>query len=412
MPSDSPNPSYRDALASAEFRWLFTAFTVSIFGSVVSAVALMVLIYQRTSSPFLASLTFALAFTPYLVSGALLSATVDRIPIRRLLVGCDLMCAAVVAAMAIPGVPVAVLLAQLTLVGLLGSVSSGARSAVLPSLVTNAAYVPARSLFRISAQSAQIAGNAIGGALLVFLSPRGTLLIDAASFFVSALLVRRGLGSRPAVTAPNPQETLVRDSLRGLREVMTCAPLARLLLLGWLLPTFAVAPEALAAPYVADLGGTSAMVGWWLVAIPLGFVVGDLVGVWKISPARQQRLVTPLALLVCVPFLAFLFQPSFAVAFPLLVLSGVGAAYSLGLDALQRAAAPPALFARAMAINTSGLIALQGLGFAAAGALTEVVPAHVTIVCAGVAGLVVVALLRPRAVIDRGPTVQPSIDAA
>ena len=81
MPFASVNPSYRDALASREFRWLFTAYTVSIFGSVVSAVALMVLIYQRTSSPFLASLTFALAFTPYLLSGALLSATVDRIPI-------------------------------------------------------------------------------------------------------------------------------------------------------------------------------------------------------------------------------------------------------------------------------------------------------------------------------------------
>ena len=112
------------------------------------------------------------------------------------------------------------------------------------------------------------------------------------------------------------------------------------------------------------------------------------------------------------PLLAFLTQPSFAVAFPLLVLSGIGAAYGLGLDALQRAAAPPALFARAMAINTSGLIALQGLGFAAAGALAEVVPAHITVACAGAAGLIVVAVLRPRAADDRGPLVQPSIDAA
>ena len=270
MSSTSVNPSYRDALASREFRWLFTAYTVSIFGSVVSAVALMVLIYQRTSSPFLASLTFALAFTPYLLSGALLSATVDRIPIRRLLVGCDLMCAATVAGMTIPGIPVVVLLGQLMIVGLLGSMSSGARSAVLPSLVTEAAYIPARSLFRISAQSAQIAGNALGGGLLVFLSPRGTLLIDAVSFAASAALVRRGLGSRPAVEKKRTEDTVFRDSLRGLREVMTSAPLARLLLLGWLIPTFAVAPEALAAPYVSDLGGSSALVGCWLVAIPIG----------------------------------------------------------------------------------------------------------------------------------------------
>ena len=81
---------YGDALASAEFRALFAAFAISLTGSVVSAVALTVLVYQRTSSPLLASLTFALGFLPYLVSGALLSAVVDRIPLRRLLVACDL----------------------------------------------------------------------------------------------------------------------------------------------------------------------------------------------------------------------------------------------------------------------------------------------------------------------------------
>ena len=72
---------FGDALASAEFRALFAAFAISLTGSVVSAVALTVLVYQRTNSSLLASLTFALGFLPYLVSGALLSAVVDRIPL-------------------------------------------------------------------------------------------------------------------------------------------------------------------------------------------------------------------------------------------------------------------------------------------------------------------------------------------
>jgi hypothetical protein len=96
------------------------------------------------------------------------------------------------------------------------------------------------------------------------------------------------------------------------------------------------------------------------------------------------------------PLLVFVTNPGFALAWALLVLSGLAAAYSLGFDALLRRAAPAPLFGRAMAINTSGLIALQGLGFAAAGALGEVVPAHIAIAIAGVAGLAVVALLRPR----------------
>jgi MFS family permease len=387
---------YRDALASREFRALFAAFAISLTGSVVSAVALTVLVYQRTSSPLLASLTFALGFLPYLVSGALLSAVVDRVPLRRLLVTCDLASCALVAVMAAPGMPVPALLLLLVAVGTVTSLSGGARSAALPVVVPEAAFIPARSLFRIAAQSAQIVGNAVGGALLIVVSPRGAILIDAASFLVSAGLMRAGLRRRPRMLDRPEQPALLRDSLQGLRAVLGCAPLRRLLLLGWLVPTCAVAPEALAAPYVSSLGGRSALVGWWLMAIPAGVVAGDLIGVWRLTARDQRRLVGPLAALVFVPLLAFALYPGFLAAMPLLMLSGLAAAYSLGLDALLREAAPPALFGRTMAINTAGLISLQGLGFAAAGALAEVVSPHVAIALAGLAGVTVVTLLWPR----------------
>src|SRR5262249_57367717 len=103
-------------------------------------------------SPFLASLTFALAFAPYFVSGALLSATVDRFPIRRLLVGCDVASACLVATMAVRSLPIGVLLLLLLAVGTLTGLAGGARSAVLPTMVPPNAYIPARSLMRITSQ--------------------------------------------------------------------------------------------------------------------------------------------------------------------------------------------------------------------------------------------------------------------
>src|SRR3954468_13583695 len=96
-----PAGGYLDALAVGEFRALFAAYTVSMLGDIVAAVALTVLVYQRTASPFLAGLTFTLAFVPYLFSGALLSGLVDRVPPRRLMVACDLASAAIVALMAL-----------------------------------------------------------------------------------------------------------------------------------------------------------------------------------------------------------------------------------------------------------------------------------------------------------------------
>ena len=55
------------------------------------------------------------------------------------------------------------MLALLTLVSALSSVSAGARNALLPKIVGIEAFVPARSLFRLVAQSAQVIGNALGG---------------------------------------------------------------------------------------------------------------------------------------------------------------------------------------------------------------------------------------------------------
>ena len=99
-------------------------------GDIVAAVALTVLVYQRTASPFLAGVTFTLAFVPYLFSGALLSGLVDRVPPRRLMVACDLISAAIVALMALSAVPVPVLLALLFVLGLISPVSAGTRTAL------------------------------------------------------------------------------------------------------------------------------------------------------------------------------------------------------------------------------------------------------------------------------------------
>jgi hypothetical protein len=236
---------YRDALRVREFRALFAAYSVSLLGTIVATVALTVLVYARTGSSALAALTFTLMFVPYLLAGGLLNALVDRRPPRRLMVVCDLASAALIAAMALPSIPIAAMLALLTLVSLLSPISAGARNALLPTIVGPDAYVPARSLFRLVAQSGQVVGNALGGLLLIAVAPRHALLIDAASFAASALVVRFGTHKRaPTATAAT---TLLSDSLKGIKDVFAHATVRRLLALGWVVPMCAVAPEALAA---------------------------------------------------------------------------------------------------------------------------------------------------------------------
>jgi predicted MFS family arabinose efflux permease len=393
--TSSGGASYAAALASPGFRAVFAAAALAITGTVVSAVVLTVLVFERTRSPLLSSLTFTLGFLPYLFAGTLLSGIVDRVPLRQLLASCNLGSAGLTAAMAFPGMPVAVLLMLLAGTGTLGGIAGAAQGALVRSVVPEASYVPARSLIRIASQVAQVGGNPVGGLLLVALSPGGAFLISSAALLTAALLARFGLGRHPVAGTPGGTP-LLRDSLRGVRLVLSHAPLRRLLLLGWLVPMFSVAPEALAAPYVAGRSGSPALVGWWLTALPAGLIIGDLLGVRCLSPQRQRRAVGLAAAFSFVPYLAFVVTPPVAVALPLLVGAGTGSMYALGLDSLVRQAAPENLFARTMAVNTAGLLTLQALGFALAGAVAGIAGPGPAIAGEGICGIVLVLCLRPR----------------
>lgn len=382
---------YRQALVSPEMRALFIAQLVSIGGTSVAAVALTVLVYDRTTSPVLASLTFALGFLPYLVVGAVLSSIADRVRPRRLVTCCDGASALLAAGMAWPSMPVPALLGLLFVIGALSSLASGSRAALVRNAVSEEAYVPGRSLMRIASQIAQLAGNAGAGALLLVASPSGALLVNGASFAFSAVTIRCVVGDHDRLGAAGGGP--VPGSLRGARTVLADAELRRLLLLGWLVPMFAVAPEAVAAPYVAAQHASASLVGWWLTALPAGIIAGDILGVRFLSPRRQRRMVVPVAAAGFVPYLVFAADPDVRLALPLLVVAGMCALYGLGLDARIRDAAPLPLFARTMTVSSAGLMALQGAGFTLAGALAQALGPGPAIAVCGACGIIAVLLL-------------------
>ncbi|MBL0781485.1 hypothetical protein G6541_32100, partial [Streptomyces albidoflavus] len=140
IPDSPARPaSYRTVLAVPEFRALLLAQTLATCGTVVVQTTLSVLVYARTGSALLASLAFALGFTPYLFGATLLSAVADRCPARDVLVVCQALSCAVAAAMALPGLPVPVLLALVLVLGVAAPVFQGARAAACPTCCPTAA---------------------------------------------------------------------------------------------------------------------------------------------------------------------------------------------------------------------------------------------------------------------------------
>jgi MFS family permease len=393
---EPPKARYSQLFAVAEFRAVFAAHVISMLGEVVAAVALTVLIYEKTGSPILAALTFTAAFLPYLFGGALLSSVVDRLPARAVLVGCNLASAVLVGVMALFTLPVGALLGLLFVLGLIAPVFSGVRAATLSDILGQGpAFILGRSVIRLVAQFSQIVGSLAGGLVLLILSPRATLAADAASFACSALLLRLGTKRRPRKVLAS-ELSLLRDSLAGLKEVFAQPWLGRLFALGWLLPACTAAPEALAAPYTHGIGLAAAAVGIYLAGLPAGAALGDLVVARVASARTQRRLVVPGALLTCLPLVAFIWHPGLPVALALLFVAGLGCAYIPGYDQLLLATSDDRLRGRTLAAYTAGLMFAQGVGFAFWGMVAEFLSPQLVIPIAAACGIVTIVVWRPR----------------
>jgi hypothetical protein len=246
-------------------------------------------------------------------------------------------------------------------------------------------------------QGAQIAGYGAGGLLLAVLPPRSALAADALSFVASAVLLRLGTAWRPARTTPGAAGSgrMARDSLAGLRAVLSDGATRRILLFGWLVPACEVVPEALAAPYATYIGQPARVAGFLLMGIPVGNVVAIVVSARLLTAGWQRRIIVPAALLSFAALAGFAVSPGLALALVLLVICGLGSAWMAGMDGLLVAAAPPGLRGRALALSNTGLMFTQGAGFALWGVAGQYAPLPVVIPAAAVAGAIVVVAFRP-----------------
>jgi MFS family permease len=400
--------TYREVFAVAEFRPLFGTFLLSTAGDELARVALTVLVYQRTNSPLLSALTFAISHFPWLIGGPLLSTLADRLPRHRVLVVTDTARAVLLALMAVPGMPLPVLLGLLLLVSLCAPPFESARSALMADVLDGDRYAVALSLTTVTLQVAQVVGFLVGGAL-VALDPSLALGIDAAVFAVSALWLNARLQRRPA--PGQATGSLWRDAADGLLFIRRTRGLLAIIAVLWVAALFGNAWEGVAAPLAAQLGGGSMAVGVLLAANPAGVIVGGLLLGRLVPPGRRERLVAPLVLLSLAPLLAGGLVvslvggswSSFSTLLVLLFVSGLGSSWLIPLNITFVQATPAAFRGRAFGVAVSGLYGVQGLGALAAGLAAEgVSPSGVLALCGGV-GMIAVApaLLAYRRTQDR-----------
>jgi MFS family permease len=385
--------SYREVFAVGEFRALWSAQVLSYAGDQFAQVAIAILVYDRTGSPFLTALAYTLTYLPPIIGGPLLSGLADLFPRRRIMIICDLIRAFLVAGMAVPRIPFAALCVLLFATVALGPPFSSARSAMLPDVLPGDKFVVGSAIGNITYQSSQIVGFVAGAAVVTLLDPSRTLALDALSFLLSALIVLTWVKNRPAPADEHNERLSLWAVARDGAVLVFGNPLLRsLVLFGWL-AGFYVIPEGLAAPYARALGGDTFDVGLVMAAMPVGIVIGAFTIGRLTTPSTRLRLMGWLAMLSCAPLIGCAANPPLWVVIGLLVLVGIGGAYQLAAVAAFVQNVPDSGRARAFGLAQSGLLAAQGLGILIGGAVAQAIGPHLVVALAGLLGLACATLL-------------------
>ncbi|MEU4601766.1 MFS transporter [Kribbella sp. NPDC023972] len=390
--------NYQAVLRLPGMRSIFFAHTVSMLGTVAAQVALSILVFERTGSPLLSALVLVCSFLPYALGGIVLSSIADRFPARRVLVVCDLLSAVCIGLMLIPDLPVGGLLGLLLLTGIIAPIFAGARVTSLAHLLPADLFPIGRSLLRAISQLTVLTGFALGAIAVAAIGPIWLLALDVVTFALSAVLI--GVGT-PYTPAGERQRNTVSDSLAGLRYLFTTRRLRNLVLLTWIAPAFSSVPDGLAVAYTAQTGAAAASAGALFTGYAAGTVLGELVAA-RFTPTTRRRLVVPLLIASQVPAIAFLATPSVPLAAVLLAISGAGYAFNQAIDPMILAIVDPSYRGRLFTLQTSGLMAIQGLSIALAGLVGTFVKPNLTIAMAGILGTTVTLLLARRALQTSG----------
>src|SRR5215210_3761779 len=208
----------------ADFRRLWAAQTASLFGSEITALALpLMAVLVLGASPLQMGLLAAAGTAPFLLCSLLAGVWVDRRRRRPVLIAADIARAGLLLL-----IPVTVWLGVLRIeqlyvvtfiAGVLGVFFEVAHYAYVPSLVGRESVVEGNSKLQISYSAAEAGGPGVAGLLVQFISAPGAIAVNAFTYLVSAVLLRRIEMPEPPV-ATQSSHGLRHDVQVGLRTLL------------------------------------------------------------------------------------------------------------------------------------------------------------------------------------------------
>ncbi|HLW01936.1 MAG TPA: MFS transporter [Ktedonobacterales bacterium] len=274
-----------------EFWLFFGGETISNLGSSFTLFALPLLVYRLTDSALYLALSTVVEMVPYLLFGLMIGAWVDRINRKRLMIVVD-----VLQALTLAFIPAIYALHSLSVWWIygVGFVSAAlkigfesAQFAAIPQLVAASDLDTANGRIQASFSLAQMLGPVLAGALLFILPLPTLVLLDAASFLVSAgaLLLIRVRFNAAGSEREQQRQSVRQDVIEGLRYVLKHPVLRAISLMTPIMNFLSTTTTAqLVLLAVVGYHAGNAQVGFLYAAGSLGIVLFSLLA----GPVRQR----------------------------------------------------------------------------------------------------------------------------
>ncbi|NUR57428.1 MAG: MFS transporter [Catenulispora sp.] len=378
--------TYRQLFAVAEYRMLFLTSLSQTAAQTVSGLALATLIFAATGSPLLSALSMFGPSLAQVVGATALMSAADRLAPRAALSGLALLFSLATATQAIPRLPVAASFGILLVMGTLASVGGGVRYGLLNEIVPKEGYLLGRSVLNMAVGLMQICGYGLGGLLVTALTPRVTLLVGAGLYLAAAATARLGLSRRPPRASGRAS---VRQTWRNNAFLWSSVPRRYVFLALWVPNGLIVGCESLFVSYSPRHAGVL------FAFAAFGMLLGDITA-GRFLPARWRAVLgPPLRLLLAVPYLAFVFAPSPAVAAAVVMLASIGFSATLLLQENLMSLTPEELSGQALGLHSSGMLTMQGVGAVVAGLVAQWSSPATAMAVMAVLSITVTVLLAP-----------------
>jgi MFS family permease len=384
-----PRPEKRIAFAALhhkDFRAYFVATMLAMMADNIEHVISYWLLFEKFRSPALAGFAVLSHWTPFLLFSVYFGAMADRYDCRKVIQVAQMMYMGVSAAWAFlfwtDTIEVWHACVLLVIHGMAGVLWGPGSQLLIHDIVGREQLQSAIRLNSTSRQLGILFGPAVGGGLMLLLSPAAGLVVNTLIYLPLTiwLLTVPYTGHSREDAAPARRAISWRDAFQIIREISGNRPIITMIALGGCVSFFVgTAFQATMPEFAHDLGTEKADFAYsaLLGANAAGAVVGGflLEGRGWLPPNVRTAIIS--AILWCVTIAVFALSTSYTLSLTLLFVAGIlNLAFSSMAQTIVQLRSPPQLRGRLIGLYSMASMGLKAFSGLTVGVLGGLIGVH------------------------------------